>query len=631
MSDSRKVAKAVAASLTTGIPVALASYLRLKYGPTVFQDIVEIMRTKSLERTQETLQQRGIKLMDFFEEHAQKTPEKAFVLYKDGVHTYGDLDKEANKLARFLHRRRTLTCGDTAAIFMMNEPSFILTWLAFNKLGLKIAFLNYNLRGDALLHGIRACKVKAITCGKDKLLIEALDSIMAELDATGVEVLVIGKVSPEGALPDRMTHVDTWNERSDPIPRSVRDELPNDVDALYIFTSGTTGLPKPANLSHNRQTRNSFLLSKVDLTHDDVMYTSLPLYHSAAYTLGLTNVVRVGGTIAISTFSASRFWDDIRKYRATGFQYIGEICRYLLAQPLRPDDGQHRIRFALGNGLRSDIWKEFQERFNISHVAEFYGATEAPYLSMNMDGKVGSVGRYHGINRDLTHIFDIVRCDVESAQPLRGVDGKCIPTPPGETGLMLVRLNKDRQFEGYLADKATNEKKLVRNVKNEDDVFFNTGDLMTHDVDGQLYFKDRLGDTFRWKGENVATTEVAHVLNEHPDVQEANVYGVRVPGHDGKAGMAAIVIMKGHRLDLHNVYSHVVKSLPLYACPKFLRVLTEMDITVTFKHRKTDLAKEGFDLNVISDPLFFLDTERKTYVPLTNDVISKLVVGQARL
>ncbi|XP_022110810.1 very long-chain acyl-CoA synthetase-like [Acanthaster planci] len=620
--------------MVAGIPVAVAGFLRLKYGPTVFLDLLDIRRGLNLLTEIEALLKSNFKVIDFFEAHVKQTPDKVFILYKDEVLTYGELDRQANQLAHFVQRSEVAACMDTVAIFMQNEPTFVVSWLAFNKLGLRIALLNYNLKGDSLLHCIKACSVKMIACGKDDRLLKAQDDLMPKLQALGVKVWVVGKDLDQD-LPLGMIPVDvkTLNESSDPLPRSVRDQQSVLDDALYIFTSGTTGLPKPAKFPHTRQLGGSYAQAQLGMNSQDVLYTTLPLYHSAALVVGLFNVVRVGGTIVLSDFSARRFWDDVRRYRATVIHYIGEICRYLLTQPPRSDDGKypHKIHYAIGNGLRADTWAEFQKRFNIGRIVESYGATETPFGLTNNGGKIGSVGRYHGIYRALTDIVVLVQCDLETAQPLRGPGGKCILTPPGETGLMLFRLKDEDSFHGYLAPESAHEKKLVRNVKKSGDLFFNSGDLMVHDKDGYLYFKDRLGDTFRWKGENVATTEVSQILNQYPGIQESNVYGVEVPGCDGKAGMGAVVFKKDYHFDPKAFYDHVVRSLPLYACPKFLRIVGEMDITGTFKHKKTDLAREGFDPNVISDPLFFMDEEKKTYAPLDNEAMQRIVLGNARL
>ncbi|XP_022110807.1 very long-chain acyl-CoA synthetase-like [Acanthaster planci] len=624
----------VAAATAAGIPFAVAGFLRLKYGATIFADLLELCKRLRTIREIETLLSKNVRVIDVFEAHARRIPDKEFILYKDEILTYAELDRQANQLAHFVQRSEVAACMNTVAIFMQNEPTFIVSWLAFNKVGLRIALLNYNLKGDVLLHCIKACSMKMIACGNDDRLVKALADLMPELKALGAKVWVVGNDLDQD-LPLGMIPVDvkTLNESSDPIPRSVRDQQRAQDDALYIFTSGTSGLPKPAKCPHTQQLIGSYMQASLGLNSVDVLYLSLPLYHSAALIVGFFNVVRVGGTVALSDFSARRFWDDVSRYRATVIQYIGEICRYLAAQPTRTDDGKypHKIRYAIGNGLRPDIWVEFQRRFNIGHIAEFYGATEATYATINLDGKVGSAGRYHGLFRALTDIIVLVQCDIETARPLRGPDGKCILTPPGETGLMLFRLTDETAFHGYLAKETETAKKLVRNVKKNGDLFFNSGDLMVHDKDGYLYFKDRLGDTFRWRGENVATTEVALVLNQYPGIDESNVYGVKVPGRDGRAGMAAVVLKIEHRLDPKAFYDHVVRSLPSYACPKFLRIMEKMDITGTFKHKKTDLAREGFDPNVMSDPLFFLDEEKKTYAPLDKDAMRRIVIGQARL
>ncbi|XP_022110808.1 long-chain fatty acid transport protein 6-like [Acanthaster planci] len=622
-----------AAAIIAGLPVAVAGFLRLKYGRTVFADLVAFQKEQQQKKEVEALVEQNFKVIDFFEAHVKQTPDKEFVLHKDELLTYGELDRQANQLAHFVQQSEVAACMETVAIFIRNEPSFVVSWLAFAKLGLRIALINYNLKGRGLLYSIKACNVKMIACGNDKRLVQALADLMPELQAFGVKVWVVGKDLDEG-LPLGMIPVDvkTLKERSDPIPRSVRDQQPVLDDSLYIFTSGTTGFPKAARVPHTRQLSGSFFQAALGLTKDDVVYVCLPLYHSMGFTVGLQNVIRVGGTVVISDFSAQRFWDEVRRYRATVILYIGETCRYLMAQQQRVDDGKydHKVRYAVGLGLSSDIWEEFQKRFNIGRIVEFYGATDGTHTTTNLEGKLGSVGRYPLVYKVLQNAIVLVQCDIETAQPLRSPNGKCILTPPGEMGLMLFRLVDVSHFHGYVSEAST-LKKLVRDVKKNGDLFFNTGDLMVQDKDGYLYFKDRLGDTFRWKSENVATREVAHVLNQYSGIQESNVYGVKVPGCDGRAGMAAVVFKEGHQLDPKAFFDHVFRSLPLFACPKFLRIIKKMDITGTFKHKKTNLAREGFDPNVISDPLFFVDDEKKTYAPLDKETFQKILVGKAKL
>ncbi|XP_038072813.1 very long-chain acyl-CoA synthetase-like isoform X2 [Patiria miniata] len=563
--DYRRVARAAAAT-ALGLPIVGAVYLRLKYGPTLADDIVKLYHSYQVLKRLQNLQKNNFFMVDFFELRAKETPDKPFLLYRDDSFTYGEVDGEGNKLARFMMSQGGLGCKDSAAILMLNDPGFIISWLAFSKLGVKTAFLNYNLKGRALLHCIKACKVKAIMCGKEPQLLEELETIMPDILDLGIKVWVLGEVS-ERPLSSGMTQVQTWNERSDPIPRSVRDGITANDVSVYIFTSGTTGFPKPAKLSHYRSCGGSAVMSmQAELEPSDIFYVTLPLYHSMAFGMGLMTTIFTGCTIALGTFSPKTYWDEVRKYRANVILYIGEICRYLLAQPLA-----------------------------------------------------------------LSNVLEIVKCDIETAEPIRDANGKCILADPGETGLLVTKVDDLYHFDGYMADKKTNEKKLVRNVKKIGDVYFNSGDLMMADKEGYLYFRDRLGDTFRWKGENVATTEVAEMLSAFPAIAECNVYGVLVPGQEGRAGMAALKLSKDHNFDPKDLHDYITKVLPLYACPKFLRITEEISTTTTFKHKKVELAKEGFDLNVISDPLYFLDADKKTYVPLNNDVMRRILIGQARL
>ncbi|XP_022110796.1 very long-chain acyl-CoA synthetase-like [Acanthaster planci] len=621
----------VAAATALGLPTAGLAYLRLKYGPTLADDVVKIYKGYKVMKRVQHAQENNFFIVDFFELHVKETPDRPFLLYGDDTYTYGDMDGEANKLARFVMRHGALSCKDSAAILMLNEPGFIVSWLAFSKLGVQTAFLNYNLKGRALLHCMKACKIKAIICGKDTWLLKELETIMPEIQDLGIKVWVLGKVT-ERPLPSGMTLVNTWNERSDPIPKSTRAGISIRDPSVYIFTSGTTGFPKAAKVSHYRSCAASFIMSSMGhLEGSDIFYVTLPLYHIFGFSMGLLTSIVTGCTVALSTFSPKIFWDEVRKYQANVILYIGEICRYLLAQPPCPNDGELKIKCAIGLGLRPDVWEDFQKRFNVGQIYEQYGATESPFMIVNTEDKVGSVGRFGGLMKAVLNIIEIVKCDIETAEPIRDANGKCIIAEPGETGLFVVKVDQRIHFDGYMADKKTNEKKLVRNVKKVGDVYYNSGDLMMVDKEGYLYFKDRLGDTFRWKGENVSTTEVAEIMGIFPAIMESNVYGVVVPGKEGKAGMAAVRLKKDVEFDPKSLYDHVTKALPLYACPKFLRITEEILTTTTFKHQKSNLAKEGFDVNIISDPLYFLDVEKKTYVPLDKDVMRRIVIGQARL
>jgi fatty-acyl-CoA synthase len=325
-------------------------------------------------------------------------------------------------------------------------------------------------------------------------------------------------------------------------------------------------------------------------------------------------------------FSARRFWSDCRENEVTSFQYIGELCRYLLHAPEHADETRHRVRVCIGNGLRPEIWEQFQERFGIPKIIEFYGATEGNVALMNLDGKVGAIGRLPRIVRGVMGVA-LIRYDVAKDEHERGPKGFCIPCKPGEVGEAIGRITAMSRFDGYSSPEAT-EKKILRNVFKTGDAYFRTGDLMRMDDEDYFYFVDRIGDTFRWKGENVSTNEVAEVLSVCPGVKEANVYGVTVPGQDGRAGMAALVVEPG--FDPAALAERAARELPAYARPVFVRLLPQIEITGTFKHRKVELVKEGFDPAAISDPLYFLDGERG-YVRLDPALFGRIARGEQRV
>jgi fatty-acyl-CoA synthase len=340
-----------------------------------------------------------------------------------------------------------------------------------------------------------------------------------------------------------------------------------------------------------------------------------------------------GGTVILrEKFSATTFWRDIVKHDCTVFQYIGELCRYLLNTPADPNESNHRIRLACGNGLRPDIWEEFQKRFRIPRILEWYASTEGNAVFFNFDGKPGAVGRIPKW-AERKFVTEIVRFDIATEQPVRGEDGFCIKCKPGEVGEVISQILNDpkrpsQRFEGY-ADPAATQKKVLSDVFARGDRWFRTGDLMRKDEHGYFYFIDRIGDTFRWKGENVATSEVAETISVFPGVKEANVYGVAVPGTEGRAGMAAIVAEESFDLDAFR--RHLAERLPAYARPVFLRMTPAIEATSTFKQRKVDLVKEGFDPSTIVDPIYFYHGERDRYVPLDPALHESICAGKVRL
>ncbi|NXF42134.1 S27A2 synthetase, partial [Nyctibius bracteatus] len=345
------------------------------------------------------------------------------------------------------------------------------------------------------------------------------------------------------------------------------------------------------------------------LRPDDVIYTTLPLYHSAGLLIGVGGCFEVGATCVLrAKFSASQFWPDCRRYNVSVIQYVGELMRYLCNAPKRADDREHGVRMALGNGLRAEVWKEFLQRFGPISIWEFYGATEGNAGFINYTGKVGAVGRANVFLKTFTP-FELIRYNVEEDQPVRDQRGLCVPVRPGETGLLVIKITKNTPFHGYAGDSQKTEKKVLRDVLVKGDAFFNSGDLLMIDHENFVYFQDRVGDTFRWKGENVATTEVEATLAMVNFIQEVNVYGVAVPGCEGRCGMAAIRLKAGATFDGESLYAFTGDTLPSYAAPRFVRIQDALEITGTFKQCKGHLVKEGFNPDVIKDPLFFRDDQ----------------------
>jgi fatty-acyl-CoA synthase len=365
----------------------------------------------------------------------------------------------------------------------------------------------------------------------------------------------------------------------------------------------------------------------------DRMYNCLPMYHTAGGLIATGAPLLHGGTVVLrERFSASDFWHDVVRHDCTLFQYIGELCRYLVNSLPHPDETRHRLRLVCGNGLRPDIWIEFKNRFRIPKVVEFYAATEGNVTLFNFDGRPGAVGR---IPWYLAHRFPtaIIKYDVESDHPIRGPDGLCIPCATDEAGEAIGKIVSDptkpgNRFEGY-ANKADDEHKILRNVFEPDDAWFRTGDLLRQDADGYFYFVDRVGDTFRWKGENVSTTQVADMMARFPGIRDVTVYGVHVTGQEGRAGMAALVIEDG--LDLAALRRHLADHLPDYARPLFLRIRGEIDLTSTFKQKKIDLKKQGFDPTISGDPIYFNDPATQAFVPLDAELFQRIQTGQIRI
>ncbi|XP_078018298.1 long-chain fatty acid transport protein 6 isoform X4 [Epinephelus lanceolatus] len=392
-----------------------------------------------------------------------------------------------------------------------------------------------------------------------------------------------------------------------------------------------SGLPKAAVITHLQSLKAAAGFWAFGATEDDVMYIPLPLYHSAASLIGIGGTIELGATCILKRkFSASQFWNDCRNHDVTVFQYIGELCRYLCNQPKTEIDKIHKVRMGVGNGLRQDVWREFQSRFGNIKMCEVYGSTEGNLCFMNHIGKIGTVGRSNFFYR-LLFKYDLIKYNMVKDEPVKNPYGFCQRVQRGETGLLLSKVSAISPFFGYAGSKQLTEKKLMRDVFVKGDAYFNTGDLMAEDQEGFICFKDRVGDTFRWKGENVATTEITETLGQVDFIQEVNVYGVEVQGHEGRAGMAAMITRPGCMFDGKKLFEHVVRDIPAYARPLFIRHQEVMEMTSTFKQQKFHLVQSGFNPSTISDLLYVLDYQLKSYIPLTDSIYQSILSGERKL
>ncbi len=565
---------------------------------------------------------------DLVERQAARRPEQVFVRFEGRALSYGAYNIAANRVAHWA-LEKGIRRGDVVALLMENRPEYLEIWAGLAKTGATIALLNTNVSGRALAHVLEASQCRALILGE-----ECSERWASLGERPAGFALYVAKDPGAATQPPLPAEAKSFDEEvagysSENPPPYVRDELRGNDPLFYIYTSGTTGLPKAARFSHARFMGTGTFSLLAGFGPRDTMYCPLPLYHTAGGAMAVNTVLRAGGTLALRRrFSATRFWSDVVEMEATCFQYIGEVCRYLLAQPPSELERAHRVRFCVGNGLRPDIWEAFQERFAIPSVTEFYGATESNMAMVNFDGPVGSVGKPTPGTE-----LALVRYDVAADAHVRDAEGHCVRCNDGEVGELLGRIAEGRiaaaRFEGYTSKEDT-EKKVLRDAFAQGDAWFRSGDLLRRDQAGFYYFVDRIGDTFRWKGENVSTQEVAEAVGALAGIELCSVFGVEVSGSDGRAGMAALVLVGSAALDGAALYKHVEGALPAYARPVFVRVQEEPELTGTLKLRKLDLQRQGFDPALVTDPLFYRDDNSRSYLPIDAQVHARIQSGAVR-
>lgn len=560
------------------------------------------------------------------EEATRKNPQGTAIMYQDAHLTYQEFNAWSNRIADYL-AKQGIKKGDTVAILLENRPELFACVTACAKLGVINALINTSQRGHVLTHSINLVNPKLAIVGAE--LLEAYQEVEANL-----VVPADGRyfMADQDTLKDPGTAPEGWTNLasasiglSEKNPATTQQIFMEDP-CFYIYTSGTTGLPKAVIFNHGRfmKAYGAFGFSAVRLRPDDRMYVTLPFYHATAMAVCWGSILAGRSGLIISRrFSASRFWDDIRRYNATSFGYVGELCRYLMDQPAKPNDLDNKVRVIVGNGLRPSIWKAFKARFGIEKVMELYGSSE------------GNIGFTNVMNFDNTvgmspFPYAIVKYDKEAEAAVRGSDGFMQKVNKGEAGLLIGEITPKTPFHGYTDPKKT-EECILRDVFKKGDAWFNTGDLMRDLGFKHAQFVDRLGDTFRWKGENVSTTEVEHIVDAFDHISETVVYGVEIPNTNGRAGMASVRLdCEEDSFDFKAFHAHLQKELPHYAIPVFLRLSEDMETTGTFKHKKAPLKDAGFDLAKQDNPVYVLLPKADTYVRLTSELQAAIESGDYR-
>jgi citronellyl-CoA synthetase len=562
------------------------------------------------------------------EANALKFGQRSAIVFEGQEVNWFEFNALANRYAHYL-KSQGVQRGDTVSVIMENRIEFLALLVGVNKIGVTAGLINTNLTGKPLVHCITVTHSKKCIFGSE--VSGALNEVKDELGLTEGEDYF---EMPDGGL-DATTN---WAKNLAEGAAAASSENPEETSlitlgevALYIFTSGTTGLPKAAVLSNRRYLTSADMAAMAGFkcTEQDRMYICLPLYHGTGLMVGAGAAMVSGASMFIRRkFSASNFLPEVREHGCTLLVYIGELCRYLSNTEAQAGDDKNPLRSMMGNGMRPDVWLGFKKRFGISRVAEFYGASEGNVAFANLMNRDCTVGM-------TSAEVALVEYDVDNDEIVRDAAGRCVPVKAGEPGLLLGKITEDTVFEGYTDPEAT-EKKIVRSALETDDAWFNSGDLMrTVDVGFTLgyphyQFVDRVGDTFRWKSENVSTNEVGEIINGFDQIKFCNVYGVEIPGTDGRAGMAAVTLQDGVTvLDVDAFSTFLRSELPAYAVPLFVRIQPDIDVTGTFKMVKGDLRKQAYDIRSFDDTVYALLPGSDRYAAFDLAMLEKIEAREA--
>ena len=557
-----------------------------------------------------------------FQESTNKFGERPFVYFEEETWTYSEANKAANSFARYLSSNG-VKHGDKVVLFMENRPYYAISLLALNKIGAIGVLINTSLTGDPLIHCINSSNSVKCIVGAERA--QPLQEVLEDINIYNKDDFLWVEDTNEYVLPEWAINLKANLDFDDNENLDQTNQVTAKDVACYIFTSGTTGVPKAAILPNAKlvAAATNITMAGYRINHEDCMYNCLPLYHSTGLMLGLCAAINVGAASFIKRkFSASSFWQEANEFNTTAFVYIGELCRYLINKDPSEAELNNPIVSMVGNGLRPDVWDTFKERFDIDRIIEIYGASEGNALFMNLFNKNKTIGM-------TSAEVALLEYDVAEDEILKNDEGFCKKITNHDPGLLIVEIGPNAVFNGY-TDKEASEKKILRDVFKVGDAWFNTGDLIkTVDVGfafgkEHYQFVDRVGDTFRWRSENVSTNEVGEILNGYKDVNMANVYGVKVPGCEGRAGMAAFSLEDFEGFNWLEFSEYVENNLPKYARPIFIRIIQEMDTTGTFKLKKNELRDDAFNISKVEDKVFCLKPSSNIYELLDGNWLDKI-------
>jgi len=561
-----------------------------------------------------------------FERAVKRNPHGLAIKYQNVEIAYSDLNIWVNKIAHYF-LSTGIQKGDSVGIMIENRPELLATVLACAKMGAVSAMINTSQKGKVLTHSISLASPKLMIVGEECLA--TYENVREKTNLPDNKHLYfadLNTLSDTGSCPSHwlnlaseLTHQPQHN------PKQTQQIFSEDP-CFYIYTSGTTGLPKAVIFNHGRFMKlyGTFGYITVRLKKDDRLYVPLPFYHATALGVCWSTALAGSSCLVIARkFSASRFWSDIKEHQATAFAYVGELCRYLIEQAPKPGDADNLVRVMVGNGMRPAIWPEFKKRFGIPRVMEFYGSSEGNIAFTNLLNFEKTVG--------MSPLpYAIVQYDRETDKPIRDADGNMSKVAKGEAGLLIGHITEKAPFHGY-TDPAKTESSILSDVFEPGDRWFNTGDIMRQMGFRHAQFVDRTGDTYRWKGENISTTEVEMLIEEVEAVNEAVVYGVEIPNTNGRAGMASIRLNGSvEEFDFSQFLLQMKTNMSDYSIPVFLSINEGVELTGTFKHVKGPLKEKGFDVQKNTDPLYVWLPKTDKYVPLTQQMQKDIEQGLYR-